>query len=565
MSNSLSKALSLAAILITFAAPAPAQTSRPSGPPDLILTGGRVYTADINNPTAEAIAIQGERILAVGTNDRIDALRGEGTRVIELDGKTVIPGLIDSHVHLLSLGYALQRLDFVGTTSLERIVEMTEAKADSTPAGQWILGRGWDQNDWEVKDFPTHAALSAAVPDRPVWLTRIDGHAAYANAAAMRLAGVTRDTPDPDGGRILRDAAGEPTGVFIDRAMELVEPHIPEPSDAQMREALDLAVAECLKHGLTSVHDAGVGPRELALYEKAIDEGAFDFRVYAMIHADYPDAIRENFLAGPLIGYGNHRLTIRAIKVVIDGALGSRGAALLADYSDDPGNRGLPVTKPETLRELTIQALLSGYQVACHAIGDAGNRMALDQFANAIEETGRTGGRLRVEHAQVVALEDIPRFAQLGVIPSMQATHATSDMYWAEERVGPERIKGAYAWRRFLDRGLRIANGSDFPVEGVNPLWGFYAAIARQDRAGWPEGGWMPDQRMTREEALRSWTLDAAFAAFEEEIKGSIEAGKLADLVVLDKNIMEIPPPEILETRVEMTMLGGKVVYQRAP
>lgn len=536
-----------------------APAARPQA--DIVLFNGPVYTVDPARPLARAVAIASGKILAVGEAADIQRLARDGARRIDLEGRAVVPGFIDAHGHLAGLGAAIEELDFIGTTRYEQIIAMVAAKAASLPKGEWITGRGWDQNDWPEKDFPHHSALSAAVPDHPVYLTRVDGHAGFANARALEIAGLSRETPDPPGGRIIRDAQGDPTGVLIDAAQGLVRRHVPEPSKERQRRALLLAAWECLKHGLTSVHDAGVSGFQIDLYRELIDSGEFDLRVYALISARDRAALEKHFREGPLLDYGG-RLTVRAVKAYADGALGSRGAALLADYNDEPGNRGLLITARDDLQRLTEEALRAGFQVCTHAIGDRGNREVLDAYEAALKAVPQTHDpRLRIEHAQVVALDDIPRFAALGVIPSMQATHATSDMYWAEDRVGPERIKGAYAWRRFLDAGCRIANGSDFPVENVNPLWGFYAAITRQDHDGRPEGGWRPEERMTREEALRSFTLDAAYAAFQENELGSLEAGKLADLVVLSHDIMKIPPSEILQTRVELTIVAGKVVY----
>ena len=537
------------------------------GSGDLVLVNGRVYRVTEREPIAEAVLVEDGRISIVGRSEDVLAGAAAGTRVIDLQNKTVVPGFIDSHGHLMNLGLGLQRLDFVGTRSYQEIVDAVGRKADSVPEDEWITGRGWDQNDWPEKAFPHHEALSRRSPFNPVALTRVDGHATLANAKALEIAGIDRDTADPPGGRIVRDADGDPTGVLVDRAAGLVGRHIPPESDQNRRAAMLDAIQECLRYGLTSVHDAGISGTDIALFKSMVDDGAFGLRVYAMIRAGDAGALEEHFAAGPLIGYGEDRLTVRSVKAMVDGALGSRGAALLKPYADDPENTGLLITQQADLEALTKRALEAGFQVASHAIGDRGNRVVLDAYERALRAVPREkydySARLRVEHAQVVALKDIPRFAALGVIPSMQATHATSDMYWAEERVGAERAKGAYAWRRFLKAGSRIANGSDFPVEGVNPLWGFYASVTRQDHAGVPEGGWQPSQRMTREEALKSFTLDAAYAAFEEDLKGSVEVGKLGDLVVLSADIMTIPAHEILEAQVLMTVLGGEIVYER--
>lgn len=536
-------------------------------PRNLVLVNGTIYTVEGKESVVQALSIVRGKIAEIGTTDRILAGISAGTQVIDLHGRTVVPGFIDAHGHLLNFGLGLQQMNFVGTTRYQEIVDAVALKAESLREGEWITGRGWDQNDWPRKTFPNHGPLSRRSAYNPVALTRIDGHALLVNEKAMEIAGIDRDTADPPGGRILQDENGEPTGMLVDRAMGLVTRHIPPHTGRQRRNAIKLAIRECQKYGLTSVHDAGVSGEDIELYKAMIDSRSFDLRVYAMIRATNTATVDAFFESGPLLGYGADRLTVRSIKAMTDGALGSRGAALLAPYSDDPENSGLLITRRKDLDTLTQRALRAGFQVATHSIGDRGNRVALNAYEDALKAVPKreynSDARLRIEHAQVVTLKDISRFASLGVIPSMQATHATSDMYWAQDRLGRERIKGAYAWRRFLASGSRIANGSDFPVESANPLWGFYASITRQDHKGWPETGWRPAQRMSREEALRSFTLDAAYAAFEEDIKGSIEKGKLADLVVLSRDIMQIPPKQILETHVVMTILGGKIVYRR--
>lgn len=534
-------------------------------PRDAVLVNGRIYTANDARPTATALSILGDRIMEVGTDEEVLTAAAAGTQVLDLAGKTVVPGFIDAHGHLLNLGLSLQQLDVTGTKSYQEIIDAVAARAGQTPANQWILGRGWDQNDWPEQAFPEHAALSNASPHHPVSLVRVDGHAMLVNAAALVLAGITAQTPDPEGGKILRDAAGNPTGVLVDNAMALVRAQVPPPPTEQKREALKLAIATLLRLGVTSVHDAGVDADTIDLYKAMIDGGEFPLRVYAMIAgADVP-GVNQHLEAGPLIGYGEGRLTVRAIKLMADGALGSRGAALFAPYSDDPGNTGLLILGQEPIQALTQRALAANFQVSAHAIGDRANRTVLDAYAAAFAAAGidpkTNEARLRIEHAQVIAEDDYARFAEMRIIASMQATHATSDMPWAGARLGPDRIAGAYAWQRFLKAGVKIANGSDFPVESPNPLWGFYAAVTRQDHAGNPPEGWQPEQRMSRDEALRSFTRDAAFAAFEEANKGTIEPGKLADLAILDRNIMEIPPAEILQTNVVMTFFGGKVAF----
>lgn len=528
-----------------------------------VLHNARIYTVDPDLPEAEALAVRGERILMVGTDEEVLAAYPDAER-IDAGGRTVVPGLIDAHAHLMGLGTSMLQADLVGTTSKAEVVERLQAFAARLPTGTWLTGRGWDQNDWPEQAFPTRADLDAAFPERPVWLQRIDGHAAWANTAALGAVGLERlaAMADPEGGRIVRDAAGAPTGLFVDAAMGIVAQHIPAPSAAQQEEALRLALGEAARYGLTGVHDAGVDLQTIDLYRRAIDEGWFSLRLYGMIggRGETFDALCAQ---GPILDYGG-RLTVRAVKYYIDGALGSRGAALLDDYSDDPGNRGLLMQEPEAFTEDVRRALLCGFQINTHAIGDRGNRVTLDAYEEAMAATGHTTGRHRIEHAQVVALDDIPRFVDLDVIASMQPTHATSDMYWAEERVGPERARGAYAWRAFLESGAVLAFGSDFPVERVDPLLGFYAAVTRQDADGWPEGGWHPDQVLTREEALSAFTFDAAYAAFQEDEVGSLEPGKRADFVLLSRDIMTIPAPEILQTQVVATYVGGRRVYGEA-
>ncbi len=534
---------------------------------DFVLHNARIYTVDPAQPTAEALAVRGERILMVGTDAQVLGAYPEAER-LDAGGRAVVPGLIDAHAHLMGQGMAMLQVDLVGTGSVAEILARMQDFERTLPPEAWLTGRGWDQNDWPAAadgthPFPTRADLDAAFPERPVWLRRIDGHAAWANTAALEAVGMEMLTAmdDPEGGKIQRNAQGRPTGVFVDAAMSIVGGRVPSPEPHQLDQALPLAIGEAKRLGLTGVHDAGVDLATVSRYRRAIDDGRFDLRLYGMIGGTGRtfDHFCEN---GPLLDYGG-LLTVRAVKFYIDGALGSRGAALLADYSDEGGNAGLLMQPPEAFSETVAQAFRCGFQVNTHAIGDRGNRVALDAYEHALRTLGRSVGRHRIEHAQVVALEDIPRFAGLGVIASMQPTHATSDMYWAADRVGPERVRGAYAWRAFLEAGARLAFGSDFPVEQVDPLLGFYAAVTRQDADGWPEGGWYPDQRLTREEALRAFTLDAAYAAFQDDDLGSLEPGKYADFVLLSRDIMTIPAGEILEAEVVATYLGGEKVYEK--
>jgi predicted amidohydrolase YtcJ len=527
---------------------------------DLVVTNARVYTADANRPRAEAFAVREGRIVFVGSARGALALAGPRTQRLDLGGRTVLPGMVDAHAHLLGVGQALRTLDLVGTRSYEEIVARVAGRARAVPAGTWIRGRGWDQNDWADMGFPTHDALSRAAPDHPVYLTRVDGHAVLVNAKALELAGVGAATPDPDGGRIVRDSAGRPTGVLVDAAAGLVSRAMASDPRAELREQALAAIAEANRWGLTGIHDAGVGPEGIDVYQELAREGRYSLRNYVMIRAN--DSILDAFMRrGPQQALFDGRLWLRAIKISADGALGSRGAALLEPYSDDPGNTGLITAAPERIRRVAVKALRAGFQLNVHAIGDRANRMVLDQFEAALREAPTADHRFRIEHAQILAYQDIPRFAQLDVIPSMQGSHQTSDMYWVPARVGWARSLGSYAWRSLLATGVVIPNGSDAPVESIDPLISFKAFVTRQDADGFPAGGWFPAQRTTRDEALLSITLWPAYAAFMEKESGSLTAGKYADFVVLDKDIMTVAPEDILKAKVVMTVLGGKRVY----
>ncbi len=532
------------------------------GPADLVVHNATIHTADAARPLAQAMAVKDGRILFVGSAREALALAGPETERLDLGGGTVLPGLVDAHAHLMGLGAALRNVDLVGTTSYGEVVDRVTARATEVRPGEWILGRGWDQNDWGDTRFPTHAALSAAVPNHPVMLVRVDGHAALVNARAMAVAGVDRRTRDPSGGRLLRDAAGKPTGLLVDDAMRLVSAKIPPPSRDELRARALAAIAEANRWGLTGIHDAGVGPDSIAIFEELAGEGRFDLRNYVMISGT--DSTLDRFLPrGPQSGLYGGRLWIRAIKLSADGALGSRGAAMIEPYADDPGNTGLVRVDRARVKAVAERALAAGFQLNVHAIGDHANRYVLDAFEAALAERPTADHRFRVEHAQTLQPDDIPRFARLGVIPSMQGSHQSSDMYWAETRLGYTRALGAYAWRGLLDTGVIIPNGSDFPVEHVNPLISFHAFVTRTDAAGWPAGGWFPAQRTTRQEALLSMTLWPAQAAFMERETGSLTPGKHADFVVLDQDVMTVPAERILATRVLRTVLGGKSVYVR--
>ncbi len=531
---------------------------------DLVVTNAQIYTSDVNRPVAEALAVRAGRIAFVGSNRGALALAGPRTERLDLAGKTVITGMVDAHAHLLGLGQALRTVDLVGTRSYDEVIARVVERAKTARPGEWIRGRGWDQNDWADTRFPTHAALSRALPNNPVYLTRVDGHAALVNAKALELGQVTAATPDPSGGRFIRDSANNPTGVLVDNAQGIVGRVIPAPSRAELREQTLAAIAEANRWGLTGIHDAGVASEGIAVYEELAKEGRHSLRNYVMVRSN--DSVLDAFMRrGPQKALYDGRLWIRAIKITADGALGSRGAALLEPYSDDPGNTGLITTPLERIKSVAVRALKAGFQVNVHAIGDRANRSVLDQFEAALQEVPTADHRFRIEHAQILRYQDIPRFAELDVIPSMQGSHQTGDMYWAPNRLGPARLGGAYAWRSLLNTGVVIPNGSDFPVEAVNPLISLHSFFTRQDADNFPPGGWMPEQRTTRQEALLSITLWPAYAAFMENESGSLTAGKYADFVVLDRDIMAVAPEAVLGTHVLLTVLGGKAVYRANP
>ncbi len=527
----------------------------------LLLLNGVVYTVNEAQPRAEAVAVSSGKIIAVGTTTELQS-KFTSSHVIDLHGRPVYPGFIDSHAHLEGLGSLLLNLDLTGTTSVEEIQRLVAESAGKAKPGMWIRGRGWDQNQWRHKTFPNHEILDKVAGDIPVYLARVDGHAVWVSKKVLEIAGTTKETPDPEGGKIVRDKAGNPTGVFVDNAVDIVKEALPDPSEVERTEAILKAVQSCLKVGLTEVHDMGVDGEQIEICRRLIQTGRFPFRVYAAIGG--PGPLWERYLArGPEIGTYEGRLTVRALKLYADGALGSYGAALIEPYSDDPANRGLTLTSADSIRYHGRRALERGFQVCTHAIGDRANHIVLNVYEELYKANPERSkdARFRVEHAQVLAQDDIARFHQIGVLPMMQPTHCTSDMRWAESRLGPTRIKGAYAWRSLIESGSIVPGSSDFPAESNNPLWGFYAAITRQDRTGWPVGGWYPEQRMTRDEALKAFTIWGATAGFEENIKGSIEPGKFADLVVLSNDIMQIDARDILQTTVEMTIVGGDVVY----
>ena len=479
---------------------------------------------------------------------------------IDGHGKTLLPGLIDAHGHVFRLGFKNSEVALVGTTTLATAQANIAAYAKAHPERQWILGGGWNQEIWKLGRFPTASELDKVVADRPVRLVRVDGHAAWLNSKALQLAGITRDTPNPAGGSIERDNAGNPSGVLVDKAMALVSAVIPPYTDAEKSTSLSAALQEFGSLGLTSVGDAGIGISEYAIYKQFADQGKLTTRIYAMIR-DAGDDFKTLSKNGPLKGYAQDRLSVAAIKLYADGALGSRGAALLEPYSDDHNHSGLLFMDAASAQKNVEAGLKAGYQVNAHAIGDAANHELLDAFENAYKQVGGKDLRNRIEHAQVITLHDIPRFKELNLIASMQPTHATSDMNMAEDRLGKERLKGAYAWQTFLKQGTIIAGGSDFPVESANPFFGLHAAVTRTDHAGTPINGWRPEEAMTLTQAFRAFTLDAAYANHQEKVIGSLEKGKWADFILIDQNIFKIPAKDIWKTKVLKTWLAGELIY----
>ncbi len=518
---------------------------------DLILHGGTIH-AGIDSEAVRAFAVRDGRFIHVGSIEEAMALRRPSTEVLDARGSTVLPGLIDAHLHLTNLGLKLRQVDLDGVESPEALVERTASFAQSS-GDEWIFGRGWDEYHWPVRALPSHDALSAAIPDRPVVLARVDGHAVLANARALAVAGVNAATPDPPGGRIVRDARGEPTGILIDNAEVLVYDRAPKPTHAQLVRAVRDAVAECNRWGITAVCEPGCGDDELTAQKELLENGAFSLRNYAMLH-DEPSLIERRARAGIVDGAYGGRLWVRAIKMYADGALGSRGAALLQPYSDDPQNTGLILASREHIERITENGLRTGFQTCVHAIGDRANRMVLDAFQSVLRRAGSSEDwRLRIEHAQIVAPEDVARFAALGVIASVQTTHAVSDGRWALARLGRQRIANAYPWRALLDAGAAVANGTDAPVEPANTVRSFLAAIARD--------GANPEHCMTRREALASMTIAAAHAAFAESLIGSIAPGKYADFVLLDCDWLSASLEEIARTAIVATYFNGRRVY----
>ncbi|PYT17929.1 MAG: amidohydrolase [Acidobacteria bacterium] len=527
--------------------------------PDLVLLNAQVVTMNEKQPLATAVAISGGRISWVGETSEAGQ-RFAGARTLDLSRATVLPGIIDAHTHLLSLGESLLKLNLKDAATPEQAAERVRERARSAAPGQWILGWGWDEGAWAAH-YPTHQILSEAAPDNPVLLTGLHSFASWVNRKALQAAGITRDTKDPPNGKIIRDVSGEPTGVLTDRAQALVSRLVPPPTREETKRAIAIAAEECLRHGLTSLHEARVSAADLDAYRELIREGKLRLRIYAMLDGANAALIDEWLKHGPEIDRAANRLTVRCVKVFADGALGSRGAALFEPYSDAPDRKGVVTTPEPEIYRMTRRCLEAGFQVATHAIGDAANHFVLNAYERALKETHASGARLRIEHAQVLAPPDIPRFVKLGVIASMQPSHCTSDMVWAETRLGPQRVKGAYAWRSVLETGAHLPLSSDFPGETLDPFAGMYAAVTRQDASGKPAGGWYPAQRLTIQEALRGYTAEAAYAGFEEKDKGSIEPGKLADLTVVSADVTRAPARELLSLRVLRTIIGGEIVY----
>ncbi|HEX4900312.1 MAG TPA: amidohydrolase [Pyrinomonadaceae bacterium] len=554
----------LSVLLLNFGWLAPQQ--RPAAQvADLVFINGAVYTANDRQPHAEAVAIKGDRILFVGSNTAARSHVGKNTRVIDLQGRAVLPGLTDSHHHLSGVGFREMNLNLEGTTSLQDFLAKVKARVDQAKPGEWITGRGWIETFWQPPVFPTRQDLDGVAPNNPVILGRADGHGAVVNSAALKLAGIDKTTANPFGGEISKDANGEPNGMLLDAAQGLVRSHIPGTTAADAERAVILGVNRNISLGWTQVQDAGGSYPEVELFKKLYNEGKIKLRIYKAIHG--PSGSSARLLSeGPIIGAFNHRFTLRTIKVVSDGALGSRGAALLAPYADKPDTKGFLTVKAEELAPMLTQALKVGVQVETHAIGDYANRFTLDEYEKAFKavpaaERKVADPRWRIEHSQIVNPTDIPRFAKLGVIPSMQPSHAIGDLHFAPSRLGIERLAGAYAWQSFIKSGVIVPGGSDAPVERGEPLIEFYAAVARKDQKGFTGAGWHPEEAVTRDQALKMFTIWPAYAAFEEKLRGTIEVGKLADLSIFSADIMKIPEPEILKARCVMTVINGEVVF----
>jgi len=539
----------------------------PADPATLLFINGNIYTADAKRPHAEAVAVKDDRIIFVGSNTDAKKFQGPNTRTIDLQGSTVLPGLTDAHYHFIGVGQREMNLNLEGITNLEDFLAKVKARVDQAKPGEWVTGRGWIETFWKPPVFPTRTDLDKISPNNPVFLTRADGHGAVANSAALKIGNVTKETKDPFGGQILRDKeTGEPVGMLLDNAQGLVTRHIPARSDADTDQAIILANKRSIELGWTQVQDPGGSYDDVEHYKKLYADGKLKIRIYKAVYGPGQQAQRL-LRDGPIIeAYGN-RLNLRAIKVVSDGALGSRGAALLAPYSDAPDSKGFLRVKDEDLMPMLKEALQKGIQVETHAIGDYANRFILDEYEKALSAVPKSERKIaeprwRIEHSQIINPADIPRFAKLGIIPSMQPSHAIGDLHFAPSRLGIERLKGAYAWNSFIKLGVIVPGGSDAPVERGEPMIEFYAAVARKDVRGFTGEGWHPEERVSREDALKMFTIWPAYVAFEENLRGSIETGKLADLTVLSADIMKIPEMDILKTKCVMTVIGGEIVFE---
>jgi len=543
----------------------------------MIIHGGTIYTVDSNQATVEAVAFKDNIILFAGSLKEAESFKNEQTELLDLKGKTMTPGLIEGHGHFMGMGYNELRLDLMNTNSYQEIVDAVAERVKTAKPGEWITGRGWHQSKWDslpeytVKGFQTHHRLSEVSPDNPVYLGHASGHAGFANAKAMEIAGLRSLSVEGiksykvEGGEVIVDEFGSPTGVFNERAQSLIGKHIPDNTPESDTQAFNLAIEACYKNGITGFHDAGIGRKTIALYDRMKSEGNMNIRIYAMLTGWDEELINEWYEKGPNIDLDN-RFTIRSIKLNCDGALGSRGAWLLEPYTDRPDHYGHETLPMDVVKQTSLNGLRNGFQVCAHAIGDRANREILDRYEAALNELSKldTDHRFRIEHAQHLHPDDIPRFAELQVIPAMQAVHMSSDRPWAIDRLGEKRIKeGAYMWQDLLQSGIPIVNGTDVPVEPLNPIASLYASVSRKTLKGTPEGGYEPEQKMTREQALKSYTLDAAYGAFEEKIKGSISVGKLADFTIYNQDLMTVDEADMLNTEIVMTIFDGEIVYEK--
>lgn len=546
------KNIFIATVMCVFAGSALAQTTLYKNVNGYTLSNGKLTQF-------QAIRFTDDKIDKIyQANDIIES--NQQWQIIDGQGKTLLPGLIDAHGHILSYGKSLMSANLNGTDSLKAAVEATASYAAKNPELEWIMGRGWNQELWPSKSFPNAAALDKLFPNTPVYLSRVDGHAAWVNSKAMALAGINNNTSSPSGGEIMKDASGNPTGIFIDNAMSLFDKYTKLQSKSQQQRLVAKAMEELASYGITSVHDAGIDEDNLQVFEQLAKENKLPIRVNAMLNV--PSHNWRNVLAKGTFQSNNGMLQFNSVKIVADGALGSRGAAMIEDYSDHKGHKGLLIHDEATLKQYINEAMDYGFQVNTHAIGDNANHLVLENYEQAIKRHNAKSLRHRIEHAQVLTLDDISRFKPLGVIASMQAIHATSDKNMAEDRLG-DRIQGAYAWRKLLNAGAIIAAGSDFPVESPNPFWGLHAAVTRQDKNNSPANGWKPKEKMTTVEAFRSFTTDAAFAGHQENMIGSLTAGKKADFIIIDKDLFNISPAEIWQIKVKETWVNGVQVFNR--